>query len=244
MGYKLSDLVKKVRVVMDKDMTSTALTGLGDVDTLSVNDIIKDSIPRAIRFILQSAPLYLIDTSTDGTAAAKESSTTVNNVTTTKANLTLSAQGDGYVGKFKLPDDFLRLVSVRMESWKRNARGITEDDEEYSQQLSVFAGIRGNASNPIAAVVQGSDGLYMELYSCTQKDTLQWFRYIAMPDIDTSNDGSDASKTEADISIPTKLVDAIIYLAASLAFESLGSKEQSDELAKTALALAGIGSEG
>lgn len=221
---------------MDKDMTSTALTGLGDVDTLSVNDIIKDSIPRAIRFILQSAPLYLIDTSTDGTAAAKK--------TGDNDNLTLSAQGDGYVGKFKLPDDFLRLVSVRMESWKRNARGITEDDEEYSQQLSVFAGIRGNASNPIAAVVQGSDGLYMELYSCTQKDTLQWFRYIAMPDIDTSNDGSDASKTEADISIPTKLVDAIIYLAASLAFESLGSKEQSDELAKTALALAGIGSEG
>lgn len=233
-SYKLSDLARMVRVVMDRDESGAALEGLGDVDTLSVDDIIMASIPRAIRFILQSAPLYLIDTATDGTAAAKK--------TGDSANLSLTAQGDGYVGRFRLPDDFLRLVSVRMKSWRRNARGIAEGDAGYPQQLSDYAGIRGNASNPIAAVAQGADGLYMELYSsASDDDTLEWFRYVAMPAISTDSDGGDAGKTESGITIPGRLADSMVYMAASLAYGSLGAREQGDALARTALALAGIG---
>lgn len=224
MEYKLSELARMVRVVMDRDMTSAALGGLGDVDTLGVDDIIRASIPRAVRLALLSAPLYLIDTGTDGTDAAK-------------GGISMSAQGDGYVGRFRLPDDFLRLVGVRMKSWKRNARGITEDDAEYQRQLSEYAGIRGNASNPVAAVVQGADGLYMELYSsASEGDTLEWFRYIAMPAI-----GGGADVDGGVIALPERLADATVYLAASLAFESLGAREQGDALAKTALAMAGTG---
>ena len=37
MIYQLTTLMREVRIVMDKNMTSTALRGLGDVDTLSVS---------------------------------------------------------------------------------------------------------------------------------------------------------------------------------------------------------------
>lgn len=227
-SYSLSELGKKVRVVMDKNMTSTALSGLGDVDTLSVNDIIKDSIPRAIRYILQIAPLYLIndETSTGGTGVVKNGEA--------KAELTMKSQGDGYVGSFKLPDDFLRLVSVRMSDWKRSARAITEDDAEYFEQLSEFAGIRGNPNKPIAALVQGSDGLYLELYSSESLDaTIKWFRYIAMPETNTEN-GKDDSTFE----LPSKLVPSIVYMSASLSCEILGENNQSAALRRTAFALA------
>lgn len=223
-SYDISTLTEEARVVMDKNMTSTALSGLGDVDTLSVDDIISAAIPRAARLILLSAPLYRIDTTVNGITKAEDG-------TITSPVVSMTAQGDGYVGRMKLPDDFLRLASIRMSDWKRPGRAISEDDEEYAEQQSEFAGIRGNASKPIAALVQGEDGLYMELYSSnTDTATLKQFTYVAEPTV--TNDSK--------ITLPSKLIDAIVYLTASLAMESLGEKEQSDELSKTAEALAEI----
>lgn len=229
-SYSISELAKKVRVVMDKNMTSTALSGLGDIDTLSIDDIIKDSIPRAVRYVLQSAPLYLIDdtSSSDGTRIVKDGKS--------NASLSMKTQGDGYVGSIKLPDDFLRLVSIRMSDWKCSARAITEDDAEYFEQLSEFAGIRGNPNKPIAAIVQGSDGLYMELYSSNSLTaSIKWFRYIAMPE-DKTGEGNDGGTLD----LPSKLVSSIIYMSASLSCEILGENEQSAALRKTAFALGNI----
>lgn len=220
--YDVTTLAQKARVVMDKNMTSTALSGLGDVDTLSVNDIIEEAIPRAARLILMIAPLYRIDTTKNGITKAEDG-------TITSPTVTMTKQGDGYVGKMKIPTDFLRLVSIRMSDWKRSGRAISEEDEEYAEQQSEFAGIRGNVSKPIAALVHGGDGLYLELYSSNSSEaTLQQFTYVAMPTV----------SKEGKIDLPEKLVDAIVYLTASLALESLGAKEQSDELSKTAQALA------
>lgn len=225
--YKMSELKEKVRVVMDKNMSSDVLSGLADVDTLSVDDIIADSIPRAMRYILSEAPLYMIeDNQSDGTSCVKNG--------TSQVSLTMSQQGDGYVGRFKLPSDFLRLVSVRMDGWKRPARVITEDDTEYYEQLSQYAGIRGNPHKPIAAIVQGPDGLYMELYSSTSKsDGIRWFRYISDP--------VSASTDDTELGIPEKLVASVVYMSASLSCEILGDAEHSSSLRNTSIALGKLG---
>ena len=57
MIYQLTTLMREVRIVMDKNMTSTALRGLGDVDTLSVDDIIKSRIVDAAKRVELQAPL-------------------------------------------------------------------------------------------------------------------------------------------------------------------------------------------
>lgn len=215
--YAIDGLKKEVRIVIDKNMTSTALAELGDVDTLSVDDIIESALPRAARLVLLDAPLYRIDTVTDA-------------VTSGAPAVTMRKQGDGYVGVMRLPNDFMRAVCVRMSDWKRNGRMISEDDEEYDEQLSEYAGIRGNPSKPVAAIVQGEDGLYMELYSSKDENSsLLRFTYVAEPSV---KDGG--------MVLPSKLKDAIVYEAASLAYEILGSKEQSDSLSRTSMVLAEI----
>ncbi|MEG2599576.1 MAG: hypothetical protein RSA66_08890, partial [Muribaculaceae bacterium] len=59
--YTLDDIAKDVRVALDQNMVSAALTEIGDVDTLSHDDIIKSKIVESVKRIHSEAPPYLLD---------------------------------------------------------------------------------------------------------------------------------------------------------------------------------------
>lgn len=209
MEYKLSDLVKEVRVVMDKNMTSTALSGLDDVDTLSVDDIIKASIPRGARIVETSAPFHLLGRGEpfSGTIYWPKS----------------VGIGSGHI---HLPDDFLRLVCFQMSDWVRPAsEAITQDSPLYAMQSSEYAGIRGNPHNPVVAIVPWSTGLELEFYSCTVGSDVyvRRARYLPIPTI--TGDGDSAT-----VNISEKLKDAIVYYSGGLAASSMGLVDLSSAL--------------
>lgn len=204
-SFSVTTLTKEVRVCLDMNYSDTALTNLGDPDTLELDELIKSKIVDAARVVTSRAPSHLLD-------AGKAMSGSI-------------AWPGGKVGfgegQIKLPDDFLRLLSFKMSDWSTSvADPITEDDPLYLLQSSPLAAVRGNPRRPIVAIVHHTDGLRLEFYSCnTANVAVTKARYIPFPKI--VNDSIDLCE---------KLKAAIVYCAASMASASLGDEAQAKRL--------------
>lgn len=209
--YAVSDLVKEVKVLLDRNQESAGLLAPSDSDTLSQAELIESKIVDAARIILSDAPEDMVE----GTACTNE-------VTWTDSN-------SYYVGKMVLPTDMLRILSVKAEGWNRPAEIISESDEAYKYQNCKF-GVRGNPERPIAAIVHTANGKSIELYTSTKQDATLAFIYVQVPSI----------TTEQKISLPSVLKDAILYMAGYLTCISLGDTDTASGFLGVARKLAHI----
>lgn len=209
--YAVSDLVKEVKVLLDRNQESAGLLAPSDSDTLSQAELIESKIVDAARIILSEAPEDMVE----GTACTNE-------VTWTDSN-------GYYVGKMVLPTDMLRILSVKAEGWNRPAEIISESDDAYKYQNCKY-GVRGNPERPIGAIVHTANGKSIELYTSTKKDATLAFIYVQVPSI----------TTEQKISLPSVLKDAILYMAGYLACISLGDTDTASGFLGVARKLAHI----
>ena len=205
MEYNVSDLKRDVRVTLDLNKTSTALANLGDVDTLSLDDIIESKIAPAARIVETAAPVYLLDEGEPfGESIGWDSE---------------PGYGSGYV---VLPRDFMRLVSFRMSDWDRAVTAaITEDDPLYAQQRSRYVGIRGCPERPVVAIVNRPVGMVLEFYSCTGGPDvfLRRARYLPYPKI-----------IGGAIEICEKLKDAVVCYAGYMSALTVGEGDLAAQL--------------
>lgn len=162
--YAVSDLVKEVKVLLDRNQESAGLLAPSDSDTLSQAELIESKIVDAARIILSDAP------EVEGTSCK-------NAVTWTDSN-------GYYVGKMVLPTDMLRILSVKAEGWNRPAEIISESDDAYKYQNCKY-GVRGNPERPIAAIVHTDNGKSIELYTSKKQDATLAFVYVQVPSITT-----------------------------------------------------------
>ena len=208
--YLLDEIAKDVRIAIDQNMQSETLVDFGDVDTLSLNDIIKSKIVDAVKRIHSTAPSYLLDGGHNFGDAIywKELES----------------------GWCLLPEDFMRLVVFQMDDWERAVyHAISEDDEEYQKQSSRFKGIRGTPQKPVCAIAIRPEGRVLEFYSCKSTDAMvSRAVYLPYPNVDEDNG----------IEICERCYQAVIYTIASLVLITYGSADQSKallELAKSTL---------
>lgn len=208
--YLLDEIAKDVRIAIDQNMQSETLVDFGDVDTLSLNDIIKSKIVDAVKRIHSTAPSYLLDGGHNFGDAIywKELES----------------------GWCLLPEDFMRLVVFQMDDWERAVyHAISEDDEEYQKQSSRFKGIRGTPQKPVCAIAIRPEGRVLEFYSCKNTDAMvSRAVYLPYPKIDEDNG----------IEICERCYQAVVYTIASLVLITYGSADQSKallELAKSTL---------
>lgn len=209
--YAVSDLVKDVKVLLDRNQESAGLLAPSDSDTLSQAELIESKIVDAARIILSEAPEDMVE----GTACTNE-------VTWTDSN-------GYYVGKMVLPTDMLRILSVKAEGWNRLAEIISESDDAYKYQNCKY-GVRGNPERPIGAIVHTANGKSIELYTSTKKDATLAFIYVQIPSI----------TTEQKISLPSVLKDSILYMAGYLTCVSLGDTDTASGFLGVARKLAHI----
>ena len=155
-------LVSRVRVALDQNQGEMPLLA-NDEHTLEVYDIIRASLLRASRWVLERAPLELVDTHKDfGTVGAS---------TDESGRLELA-----------LPSDWLRLWSMKISSWRVPVRACFPADSEASLlAVSDFAGVRPCADRPMAV----DDGVTLTLYG--SPGTLEHAEYIAMPRVYDNN---------------------------------------------------------
>ena len=209
--YAVSDLVKEVKVLLDRNQESAGLLAPSDSDTLSQAELIESKIVDAARIILSDAPEDMV-----------EGTSSTNNVTWTDSN-------GYYVGNMVLPTDMLRILSVKAEGWNRPAEIISDSDDSYKYQNCKY-GVRGNPERPVAAIVNKANGKSIELYTSKKKDAKLVFIYVKVPSI----------TTEQKISLPSALKDAILYMAGYLTCISLGDTDTASGFLGVARKLAHI----
>jgi len=208
MLYQLSSLKQAVRIALDQNKVSTALINSGDVDTLSLDEIIEARIPDAIRMVELDAPFHLLEGGTPFPAASKV--------------ITWDSQAGYGPGSVPLPTDFMRLVCFKMSDWDHPVFvPISETDPLYNVQRSRFAGIRGNPQKPVVAIVTRATGLTLEFYSCAADSnaTVAEASYIPLPAVSSGQ-----------IAICEKLKSAAVHRAAALVAQHIGETERAEAL--------------
>lgn len=208
--YRLDEIAKDVRIAIDQNMSSDTLIGFDDVDTLSLNDIIKSKVTDAVKRIHSTAPVYLLDEGNNFGDAIywKELES----------------------GWCLLPEDFMRLVVFQMDDWERAVyHAISEDDAEYKKQSSRFKGIRGTPQKPVCAIAIRPEGKALEFYSCKSENAMvSRAVYLPYPVIDEDDS----------IEICERCYQAVVYTIASLVLTTYGNADLSkalSDLAKSAL---------
>lgn len=209
--YAVSELVKEVKVLLDRNQETSGLLTPTDTDTLSQGELIQSKIVDAARIILKDAPASMLDGQRfEGLDVSWQESY------------------GAYVGTMYLPSDMIRLLSVKASDWQRSAQVITEDDDAYKMQGSRF-GVRGNPERPIAALIHNSGNRYLELFTSKSNKATVSLTYVGMPSI-----------SEGNIDLPETLKDSIVYMAGYLTCISLGDTDTASGLLGVARKLAHI----
>lgn len=210
MIYKVQRIARDVRIAIDENKTSEQLIADEDIDTLSLDDIVRSKIVEAVRRVITEAPVHLLDGGVPfGDAVYWR---------------------DKGAGWTLLPDDFMRLLIFKMSDWERPVyEPITAADAKYQLQFSRYKGVRGNPQKPVVAIVSRAEGRALELFSCkSQSATVEQAVYIPLPRVDC--DGG--------IEIPERCYTSAVYQAASLVLATIGQGELSSlmsELSKQLL---------
>lgn len=209
--YAVSELVKEVKVLLDRNQETSGLLTPTDTDTLSQSELIQSKIVDAARIILMDAPAYMLDGETfDGLKTAW-------------------AESNGaYVGTIYLPSDMFRLLNVKASDWNRSAEIITEEDDAYKIQCNRF-GVRGNPERPVAALIHKSGQRFLELFTSKSNTATVSLTYVGMPSISSGN-----------IDLPETLKDSIVYMAGYLTCISLGDTDTASGFLGVARKLANI----
>ena len=209
--YAVSELVKEVKVLLDRNQETSGLLTPTDTDTLSQGELIQSKIVDAARIILKDAPASMLDGKTFN-----------------ELNTAWAESNGAYVGTVYLPSDMIRLINVKASDWNRSAEIITEEDDAYKIQCNRF-GVRGNHERPIAALIHNSGNRYLELFTSNSNTATVSLTYVGMPSI-----------REGNIDFPETLKDSIVYMAGYLTCISLGDTDTASGFLGVARKLAHI----
>lgn len=220
MDYPVEQLVREAKVAIDENVSSEALAVLNDLDTLTLDEIIRSKVEDAARLVEEGAAHHLLDAGKPFGASVEWE----------------SQEGYG-AGKVTLPNDFLRLITFRMSDWfKPVTEPITTEDPLYSQQSSRYLGVRGNPERPVVAITHGVAGQVLEFYACSAGPGVRVSvaRYLPLPTVKT-----DTATGKEYIDLCPKLSRAVVYRLASMASAIVGHSELAALLLQTSNELAG-----
>lgn len=212
--YRLEDIVKDVKIALDRNGDSDALRDIRDLDTLTLDEIIESKVVEAVKIVHGTAPAHLLD---GGNSFAYSFADAI-------------YWQDKECGWVLLPEDFMRFVSFKMDDWDRAVfTCMSTDDAEYEKQSSPFKGIRGNARNPKCFISVRPEGRVLEFYSCkTSNAKITQAIYLPYPKIDELNS----------IEICSRCYNAVIYTIAALVaatYDNIDKNNVFNELAKQTL---------
>lgn len=209
MIYQVERIARDVRTALDQNNISDQLLKDEDIDTLSLEEIIRSKIEEGARRVELNAPTHFLE---EGHHFGD--------------SICRGEMGSGWI---LLPDDFMRLIAFRMSDWERTVyAAVSSDDPIYTRQSSRYPGIRGNIQKPVCAIVNRPEGKVLEFYSCKNENAqIDRATYLPYPTID-ENDGID---------ICERCYRAVVYMTASLVLTAYGDAEKASlftDLSKTA----------
>lgn len=189
----LDDLVAEVRVTLDENAVQSPYIG-ANADNLELDGIIRAKLPEAARDVTETASVELLEPVPMGT--------------------TVSTREGG--GVLSIPDDFLRLVSLRMKGWNRSVTVAAAEGSDIDRmQRNKYT--RGTATKPVCVLSHDDSGKkILEYFGAS--DAVEKALYMPLPNIET-RDGVEK------IGISILLKQAIVRRAAGLTLLSRGETE-------------------
>lgn len=204
----LKTLVRDVRVAMDENMTDDGLQLLRDVNTLTLDEVVKHQVEPAAHLVLLGADVELLD---GGQSFVGSSVSRLSN----------------NVGRVKLPEDYLRFLFFKMSNWDYGVNTfITPNDERYPQMFSRWVG--ASVHRPTIALVPSDGGMSVEFF--TAGGNVEEARYVAKPRL------LQADK-DCSISFPPLLGGALVHMTAALSCQKLGQMPEASVLSSVAKGL-------
>lgn len=189
----LDDLVAEVRVTLDENAVQSSYLG-ANADNLELDGIIRAKLPEAARDVTEAAGVELLE--------PIQMATTV----TTR---------DGG-GVLSVPDDFLRLVSLRMEGWNRSVTVAAAEGSDIDRmQRNKY--VRGTSTKPVCVLSHDASGKkVLEYFGAS--GAVEKALYMPLPQVKT-RDGVEK------LGISVLLRQAIVRRAAGLTLMSRGETE-------------------
>lgn len=199
----VSEIVYKVKAAIGEVVDLEYPKALESVNADNLLHIIVDKIPYAFEWVIQNAPVSLLEGDLTSTLDAR------------------TATLNGNTVEIVMPDDVLRIISARLSSWVYTPPVSDEHSEVAMQQR--YPTTRGTYDAP-ACVLFSEDGKQiLRMFSAETKDDKAYISVIRKPST-MSVDMSDGIK---EVNVPSRVEASFIYYIAALTMQALGENSQS-----------------
>lgn len=199
----VSEIVYKVKAAIGEVVDLEYPKALESVNADNLLHIIVDKIPYAFEWVIQNAPVSLLEGDLTSTIDAR------------------TATLNGNTVEIVMPDDVLRIISARLSSWVYTPPVSDEHSEVAMQQR--YPTTRGTYDAP-ACVLFSEDGKQiLRMFSAETKDDKAYISVIRKPST-MSVDMSDGIK---EVNVPSRVEASFIYYIAALTMQALGENSQS-----------------
>lgn len=188
-------LVNKVKTKIDEISTlDTPLQQITIADEKPIDTIIESLLDECALEILLKAPFHRLPI-TSGTSSVSADKDTVDTTT----------------GTISVPEDFLRLVSFRMDDWQRSVTTLAIKGDAIARRQSNKY-IRGGKARPIGVLSKTDKGLKIEYYSTfSTTHTISEFYYIA--------------KASAEEITDNQMIEAMTWICAGRVLSIIGNAD-------------------
>lgn len=199
----VSEIVYKVKAAIGEVVDLEYPKALESVNADNLLHIIVDKIPYAFEWVIQNAPVSLLEGDLTSTLDAR------------------TATLNGNTVEIVMPDDVLRIISARLSSWVYTPPVSDEHSEVAMQQR--YPTTRGTYDAP-ACVLFSEDGKQiLRMFSAETKSDKAYISVIRKPST-MSVDMSDGIK---EVNVPSRIEASFIYYIAALTMQALGENSQS-----------------
>ena len=159
----IDDIISAVRFCIDEEKSNGAsFANASSGDDTSMNNIIKNKIGDALRWVCLYAPAELLGGSDESitTGSGTEQDPTITTPVATGILVdeepTPTAAYDNAAGIISLNDNFIKLARVRVEGWHRAVKvPLSEDSEEYLQLMDTN-GATATYDRPQAVIIDAA----------------------------------------------------------------------------------------
>lgn len=172
----VEELIKKVRITMDENSSSSRLAEIKDIDSLQLDELIRESIVAGVKYVHSNADVTEL----------------TNDVTEDASTYSVEEEMIGsekYIQYIDCPSDFHMLSSIKMSRWKKAVRILSSlNNVNEDMELCPYYGIGSDQQNPAVYLTERNGNRVFMACSCDEEgSTLETFRYLPLPSIREGN---------------------------------------------------------
>lgn len=172
----VEELIKKVRITMDENSSSSRLSEIKDIDSLQLDDLIRESIVAGVKYVHSNADVTeLTDDVTEDASTSSVEEEIIGS--------------DKYIQYIDCPSDFHILSSIKMSRWKKPVRILSVlNNVNEDMELCPYYGIGSDQESPAVYLTERNSKRVFMACSCHEEgSTLETFRYLPLPSIKEGN---------------------------------------------------------